>query len=116
MKHQIYKMIFYGQVTDAERILLEAKSSPALLALAYTIHNKTEEAEKAWLASDQNNQDAIEQQAYEEAAKLKADVAASGTIGASLGAAQGYIVQKRAEQEAQAAAKRQCQPPNFSTK
>jgi hypothetical protein len=107
MKHQIYKMIFYGQVTDAERILLEAKSSPALLALAYTIHNKTEEAEKAWLASDQNNQDAIEQQAYEEAAKLKADVAASGTIGASLGAAQGYIVQKQAEQEAQAAAKRQ---------
>ncbi|MCL4527875.1 MAG: peptidoglycan DD-metalloendopeptidase family protein [Chloroflexi bacterium] len=42
----------------------------------------------------------------EEAAKLKADVAASGTIGASLGAAQGYIVQKQAEQEAQAAAKR----------
>ncbi|MCL4527873.1 MAG: hypothetical protein M1282_00475 [Chloroflexi bacterium] len=43
----------------------------------------------------------------EDAAKLKADVAKSGTIGASLGAAQGYIVQKQAEQEAQAAAKRQ---------
>ena len=43
----------------------------------------------------------------EEVAKLKDDVAKSGTIGASLGTAQGYIVQKKAEQEAQAAAKRQ---------
>ncbi len=99
-------MIFYGRVTDAEKILLETGLSPALLALAYLMHGKTKEAEEAWKASEQSNQEAIEQQAYEEAAKLKADVAASGTIGASLGAAQGYIVQKQAEQEAQAAAKR----------
>ncbi len=71
-KQEIYKMIFYGQVTDAEKILLETKASQCLLALAYTIHNKTEEAEEAWVTCDRNNQDAIEQQAYEEMMMIRA--------------------------------------------
>lgn len=50
LKQQIYKMIFYGHVTDAEKILLEdLRLSPCLLALVYAIQNKTKQAEEILL-------------------------------------------------------------------
>lgn len=68
IKQRIYKMIFYGHVTDAEKILSENPTlSPCLLALVYAVQNKTRHVKEILEANGRNYPDAIDQLACEEA-------------------------------------------------
>jgi len=71
IKQRIYKMIFYGQVTDAEKILSGAPAlSPCLLALAYSIQGKIKQAKEILDISSQNDSDVIDCMACEETEML----------------------------------------------
>ncbi|MFZ5883756.1 MAG: tetratricopeptide repeat protein [Chloroflexota bacterium] len=82
LKQQIYKMIFYGHITNAEKILSgDLALSPCLLALVYAIQNKTKQAEEILLDARGRNCDAIDQLACEEAEMIIA-FAKTGTSSA----------------------------------